>query len=165
VIYLGYSKRIREIQLGTNIKYFYQKVKGYDSLDAFTLNIGALWENNLFTHGFSYSNISHTAKHGLELPSVFKYECKVLPFENTSFAISFEKETGFEARYGFGASQNNVTEILAINTGFLNNPSQFSAGFVVKVNKSEVGYGVRTHRELNWTHAIGISAPLYGNSR
>ena len=159
VIYLGYSKRIREVQLGANIRYYSQKVAGYDLLDAFTFNVGAIWENNIFTHGVSYSNISHTTSRSIELPSVFKYECKISPFEKTNFAVSLEKETYFDMRYGFGVSQK-IADILFVNSGFLTNPSQFSAGIIVKVNKIEIGYGIRTHRDLNWTHAIGVRYEL-----
>jgi len=159
VLYLGYSKRIREIQFGTNVRYFAQKATGYNLLDAFTLNVGALWENGMFTHGITYSNISHTTRRGIELPSVFKYECKVAPFEKTDFAIALEKETRFDMRYGFGVSQK-IADILFVNSGFLTNPSQLSAGMIVKVNKLEIGYGMRTHRELNWTHAIGVKYEL-----
>jgi hypothetical protein len=86
---------------------------------------------------------------------VFKYESKITVFEGNAFAFSFEKERGFDLRYGFGVSQN-ITEMLVVNSGFLSNPSQFSAGVVIKMNKKEIGYGLRTHDELDWTHAVGV---------
>jgi len=155
VFYLGYTKQISELQIGGNVRHYYQKVGDYDTIDAFTLNIGAIWQNMMFTHGLSYSNISHTTTKGIELPSFIKYELMVTPFDKTNFAISMEKERHFDLRYGFGAS-HYVADYLVINTGFLNNPNQFSAGLVAKLNKIEIGYGVRTHTELDLTHAIGV---------
>ena len=109
----------------------------------------------MFTHGLSYSNVSHTTTKGIELPSLLKYEMVFAPFDKTKFAISIEKERHFDERYSFGVSQY-ISDSLVINTGFLNNPNQFSAGLVVKLNKIEIGYGIRTHTELNMTHAIGV---------
>ena len=155
VFYLGYTRKIRELHIGANVRHYYQKVTEYDSVDAFTLNVGAIWQNMMFTHGLSYSNVSHTTTKIIELPSLIKYEMLVAPFDKTNFAISMEKERHFDMRYGFGVSQH-IGDSLVINSGFLNNPNQFSAGLVGKLNKIEIGYGVRTHTELSMTHAIGV---------
>jgi hypothetical protein len=159
-IYLGYAKRLLDmIQLGSNLRYYSQKVEGYESLDAMTLNVGVIWENDIFTHGLSYSNVSHTTVKGIELPSIVKYECMISPFERLNFAISAEKEMNFDIRYGVGVSQK-ITDMFVVYTGFLNNPGQFSAGLALTVNKVEIGYGIRTHKELDWTQAVGIKYSL-----
>ena len=67
-----------------------------------------------------------------------------------------EKERHFDERYGFGVSQK-VTDYFYVNTGFLTNPSQFSGGVLIKLNQLEIGYGIRTHPDLDMTHAIGVT--------
>jgi hypothetical protein len=155
MFYLGYAKKVREIQIGANIGHYYQKVVEYNSIDAVTFNLGAIWHNMIFTHGLSYKNISHTTSKSIELPVVIKYELMLSPFDKTQFALSFEKEKHFDERYGFGVKQK-VTDYFYVNSGFLTNPNQFSAGIVVRYNQFDIGYGVRTHTELDMTHAIGI---------
>jgi len=155
VYYLGYLKQIKDISLGISGRYYSQKIDGYSQLDAFTGVVGAIWNINSLTHGLSFSNITHTTTQHIELPSVFKYECMVTPFESTQFAVSVEKEKAFDMRYSFGA-RHNVFSILSISTGFITNPGQFSAGCSVLIKQFEVNYGMRTHAELGYTQAVGM---------
>ena len=157
-LYLGYAKSINNISLGANIKYYNQGINNYDTLDAFTLNVGAIWEIGAFCHGMSYSNISHTSRAGIDLPTIFKYECMIMPFEKTRFALSLEKERGFEMKYCFAVS-HELTNNLKINTGFGSHPAQFSAGMYLELNPIDVSVGIRTHGELGFTQAVGI---IYG---
>jgi hypothetical protein len=156
VFYLGYAYRFYNLSVGTNVRYYSQTIDEYETLDAFTANIGAIWQNKLITHGITYSNISHSSKENIDLPSVFKYECLVSPFEKTNFAVSFEKEKDFELRYAFAVTQK-ITNAFLLSTGFISNPSQFSAGLTVKISKIEVSYGMRTHNELGYTQAVGVT--------
>ncbi|MCL2064293.1 MAG: hypothetical protein FWG98_07975 [Candidatus Cloacimonetes bacterium] len=156
LFYLGYNKNINNLTFGANIKYYNQSIQGYDTLDAFTLNIGAIWTIRAFNHGLSYSNVSHTSKVGIDLPTLFKYECMIIPFDKTKFALAVEKEKNFEMRYAFAAS-HKLSSIISINSGFITNPSQFSAGFVISINDLDISVGVRTHGQLGYTQAAGIA--------
>jgi hypothetical protein len=155
VFYMGYTRKIRELQFGGNLRHYYQKIGRYDALDVITFNVGAIWQNMMFTHGLSYSNISHSTTKGMEIPSLVKYELMISPLEKTNFALSLEKERHFDERYGFAVAQI-ITDYFIINTGFLNNPNQISAGVIIKLNQFEFGYGIRTHTELDMTHAVGM---------
>jgi len=155
VFYLGYSKEIRTVSLGISGRYYSQKVDEYSSLDTFTGVVGAVWKVDNLTNGLSFSNFTHTKVDGIQLPSVFKYELMVTPFESTQFALAIEKEKGYEMRYAFGA-RHNILKILSISTGFINNPAQFSAGLGVTIKNVEVNYGMRTHAELGYTQAVGV---------
>ena len=153
--YIGYFYGWNSINIGANIRYYTQEIEGYDRLDAFTGNLGIIWENKYFTNGFSFSNITNSRVKNIEIPSVFKYECLVKPFEDTAFAIGLEKENGFEMRYSFSGRQN-ITDGFLLYTGFITNPSQFSAGLRININKIGVLYGIRTHQYLDYTQGIGM---------
>jgi hypothetical protein len=155
VFYLGYQKNILGLTWGVNTRLYSQAIEGYDTLNSSTINVGFVWENKIITHGVSYSNVFFTKKEELELPSVFKYECLISPLEKTAFAVSFEKEADFAMRYAFAVSQK-ITKILSVTTGFLTNPSQFSAGAGIIINHLEVNYGMRTHAELSYTQGVGV---------
>jgi hypothetical protein len=155
VFHLGYSKSYANISVGTNISYYVQGIIGYDTLQAFTLSIGTVWNTRQLVHGFSFSNLTHTEIKTISLPSVFKYELKVAPLENTDFAVSFQKEIDYRERLAFAVSQN-ILDIITISTGFINNPGQFTAGFDVSVGHIGLSYGVRTHTTLGLTTALGI---------
>ena len=153
--YIGYFYGWNNINIGGNIRYYTQEIEGYDRLDAFTGNLGIIWENKYFTNGFSFSNITNSSVKNIDIPSVWKYEALVTPFQKTAFALGLEKEKGFEMRYSFSGRQN-ITENFLIYTGFLANPSQFSAGLRIDINKIGVLYGVRTHQYLDYTQAVGV---------
>jgi len=155
VFYGGYNKRLSNFTFGCNFRYYSQKVQNYQSLAATTLNIATLWQNYFFLHGVSVSNVTSTKVKEIDLPVVFKYECAISPFPQTSFALAMEKENLVDLRYSFGVSQN-LLESLSISTGFQTNPQQFSAGFGVLINNLTIQYGFRTHQELNYTQAVGI---------
>ena len=155
-MYLGYSRDIQDISIGSNIRYYNQKITNYNTLEAYTINIGLIWKNNKLTHGISYNNLTHTATKTIDLPVAFKYECLIKPIENTNFAISLMKENNFEIRYAFGVSRE-IGKTLVVTTGFINNPSVFSLGLSVNINNLSVKYGAKTHNELGYTQAIGIN--------
>ena len=155
VFYIGYSKLFSNISLGTNLRYYNQQIKGYKHLDAVTLNLGLIWHNEILTHGMTYSNISHSTSKGISLPTTLKYECMITPIEKTNFGVSFEKEKNFEMRYAFSVSRQ-LLNMFSVNTGFINNPNQFSAGVIISIQRFDVSLGMRTHRELGYTKAIGI---------
>ena len=154
-IYIGYSKSLNNISLGISAKYYHFGIKDYESINGFTAGIGAVWVYDIFTHGLSYSNITNTNIKGIDLPNVFKYECLISPFDNTRFGFAFEKEKSFEMRYAFAANQE-VSKYLYIMTGFITNPSQFSAGFTCVIGQVEISYGFRTHAQLGYTQAVGV---------
>jgi len=155
VIYLGYSKDVSTVSLGISGRYYSQKIDEYSQLDTFTGVVGAIWRIDNLTNGLSFSNFTHTTADGIRLPSVFKYELMVTPFEHTQFAMAIEKEKEYDMRYAFGV-RHTILEILNISTGFINNPAQFSAGMSIKVKNMEVNYGMRTHSELGYTQAVGL---------
>ena len=154
-LYLGYSKKFNNLSLGSNVKYYNQSVSGYSTLDTFTLNMGAIWNVNTFTHGFTYSNITNTSKSGINLHTVVKYECMITPIDTTKFAVSFEKERYFDMRYAFAVS-HNINNLLVLSTGFISNPNQFSAGLLFIVSNLEISVGIKTHQYLRLTQAIGL---------
>ena len=153
--YIGYYYGWDNINMGLNIRYFSQEIAGYDRLEAFTGNLGIIWENEYFTNGFTYSNITNSSVQNIEIPSVWKYEGLFIPFEKTAFGIGLEKEKGFEMRYSFSVRQS-ITDTFLLYTGFLSNPSQFSAGLGININRVGVIYGVRTHEYLDYTQGIGV---------
>jgi len=155
VYYLGYSKQIYDLSLGISGRYYSQKIDEYKRLDAVTGVVGAIWSVNNISHGLSFSNMTHTTKEQIELPSAFKYECMVFVFENTRFAVALEKEKSFDMRYSFGAN-HRVFDLLSLSTGFITNPGQFSAGCSVSIDNFTVNYGMRTHQELGYTQAVGV---------
>jgi hypothetical protein len=155
VFFLGYSHEFENLSVGANVRYYYQRITGYDSLNGFTLNVGAIWQQRMLTHGLSFSNLTNTRIREISLPSLFKYEIKLTPLENTSFALAFESELGYKERIAFAVLQN-ITEALTITTGFISNPGQFSAGVSISISNIHVSYGVRTHNPLGNTHALGI---------
>ena len=155
VVYIGYSKNLNNISLGISARYYHFGIKGYDSIDTFTTGIGAVWGYDIFTHGLSYSNITNTNTKGIDLPSVFKYECLISTFDNTRFGIALEKEKSFEMRYAFAANQE-INKYLYIMSGFITNPNQFSAGFTCVIGQVEISYGFRTHAQLSYTQAVGV---------
>ena len=156
ISYLGYSICFNNITLGTNLRYYNQAVEGYETLDAFTGNLGVIWQNTIFTHGFIYSNITHSTVKNIELPSIYKYECLINPYEKISFAFSFEKERDFDMRYGFAAKQY-IHDLCSIATGYITNPGQFSAGISIMFSKMTISYGIRTHEYLGYTQAVGVN--------
>ena len=155
VIYLGYNKNIYGISLGISGRYYHFGINGYENINTFTSGIGAVWENNIFTHGLSYSNITHTKVNGVELPSVFKYECMISPFEKTRFGLAVEKEKSFEMRYAF-ATNHKMSKYFYFSSGFITKPNQFCAGFTCTVTAIEISYGIKTHHELGYTQAVGV---------
>ena len=155
IFYLGYTKSINQLSLGANVRYYHQSIENYHSLDAFTVNLGIIWQNRNITHGLTYSNLSHTSKNGIYLPTLYKYEFMISPIEKTNFALSLEKEKDFDLRYAFAVSRE-IASIFSINTGFITNPNQFSVGVMVKMNDFDVSIGVRTHSQLGYTQAIGV---------
>jgi hypothetical protein len=155
IIYLGYSRRLANISLCFTARYFNQRVTGYDRLDAFTLNLGAIWVTSLFTHGLSYSNVTNSSIGTIPLPNIFKYEVMISPLQNTDFALSFEKEVNYKERLAFAVS-HNIQDIFIISTGFISNPGQFTAGMCISVRKIRVSFGIRTHLYLGVTSALSI---------
>jgi hypothetical protein len=159
VYFAGYTKSFHDLSLGINTRWYHQSISGYDAINALTIGVGAIWENQLFTHGVSFSNVSHTNIDGIALPSIYKYECALSPFEFTDFALAVEKEKNYSLRYSFGVKQV-ITQILTICSGMITEPNQFSAGIIVKVNKVDVNCSMRTHGELGWTQAVGLHLKL-----
>ena len=155
ILYAGYGKELNNITIAANVKYYNQSIDTYKTLNTFTLNLGSIWKMGIFSHGLSYSNITHTSTSGIALPTVVKYECSILPFDSTNFAFSLEKEKGFDIRYGFGAL-HKVSKIFSLNTGFLSNPNQFTAGMIVTVNSIDFSIAMRTHQFLGYTQAVGV---------
>ncbi|MCL1827730.1 MAG: hypothetical protein FWG20_06790 [Candidatus Cloacimonetes bacterium] len=153
--YAGYVYDIHDIILGGNVRLYHHAVEGYDTITACTGNIGAIWQNSIFTHGVTYSNITQTANKTIQLPSVFKYECAVTPFDKTAFGVSFEKEKDFDIRYAIAVKQE-IYEGLHLSTGAVNHPNQLSAGLSVKIKDISVSYAVQTHEYLDYTQAVGV---------
>jgi hypothetical protein len=159
VYFAGYTKAFHELSIGFNTRWYHQTIDGYNTLNAFTINVGAIWENQLFSHGVSFSNVSHTSTDGILIPSIYKYECALSSFVHTSFAFAVEKERNYDIRYGFGVKQD-ITQNLTICSGMITESNQFSAGIIVKINKINVSCAMRTHGELGLTQAVGVHLKL-----
>ena len=155
IFYTGFSRKFYDISLGTNFKYFQQSVQDYNQLNAYSLNLGVFWENKIFTHGLTYNNLTNSKTRNIKIPNIFKYECMISGSDRINFALSFEKEKHFDFRYAF-AVKTVIHPVLNVFSGFISNPDQYSAGLEIFISKISVNYAIRTHRDLDYTHAMGI---------
>jgi hypothetical protein len=155
VYYAGYAKHLPNLSIGLTGRCYHHGVTDYDVIYTFTAGIGAIWKNDIWTHGLTYTNITQTTVRNIELPTVYKYECMLIPIEKTRFAFSVEKEKSYDMRIGMGVRQE-IAESLYVFTGFLTQPAQFSAGMTLALRDIEIGYGMRTHGHLGMTQAVGV---------
>lgn len=144
-------------------------IKNYGSDNTIYINIGGLFylEDNL-RFGFSCHNINR-ATFGNEkdnIPLTFNTGLSYDVFDELTFNFALEKDIRFNYSVRGGIEYNLLNHI-SLRTGFMNEPSQYSAGIGITYSSVSLDYAFFTHSDLGATHQAGliISFGLRGSSR
>ncbi len=158
-ILVGFSYNyLDKLLVGIVINYHTVSIKNYGSANSFYLDIGGIIPiTNSITWGFSIHNINRATfgKEKDQIPTVFKTGFSFDVTSNISLNAAIEKDLIQDAAMMFGINYD-IIKYLSIRTGFLNEPSSFTAGIGVNYSYFTLDYAVFTHPELGITHQAGL---------
>jgi len=160
VFFLAYSKSHQgRIYYGVGLKYQSIKIDGYGSDGTLGVDIGLVVPiHRQLSLGFVAKNINRPSvgKSREKLPQTFSTGLALYPHPRMILNLEIFKDVRFEQEIRFGV-EFKAFDNLALRTGTSNNPSRFSAGFGIHVNRFTVDYAFFTHNDLGLTQQMSFS--------
>ena len=160
---LAYSKSYQNrIYYGFNLKYHLVRINSHGSDGTLGLDIGLVVPINQQLHfGFVAKNINRPSVGNSQekLAQTFNTGLALYPHPRMILNLEIFKDVRFEQEIRFGV-EFKAFDNLALRTGTANNPSRFSAGFGIRVNRFTVDYAFFTHNDLGLTHQMSFSIHL-----
>ena len=163
IFFFAYSKGHQgRIYYGASLKYQSVKIDHYGADGTLALDIGLVVPiNQQLSLGFVAQNINRPSvgKSREKLPQTFKTGLALYPHPRMILNLEIFKDVRFEQEIRFGI-EFKAFDNLALRTGTANNPSRFSAGFGIRVNRFTVDYAFFTHNDLGLTQQMSFSIHL-----
>ena len=160
---LAYSKSYHDrIFYGFNLKYQLVRINNHGSDGTLGLDIGLVVPiHQQLSLGFVAKNINRPSigKSREKLPQTFNTGLALYPHPRMILNLEIFKDVRFEQEIRFGV-EFKAFDNLALRTGTSNNPSRFSAGFGIHVNRFTVDYAFFTHNDLGLTQQMSFSIHL-----
>ncbi|TDI78692.1 MAG: ComEA family DNA-binding protein [Caldithrix sp.] len=160
VFLIAYSKSYQErIYCGIGLKYQSVEIAGYGSDGTLGIDIGwVVAIHQQLSLGFAAKNINRPSigKSREKLPQTFSTGLALYPHPRMILNLEIFKDVRFEQEIRFGV-EFKAFDNLALRTGTANNPSRFSAGFGIRVNRFTVDYAFFTHNDLGLTQQMSFS--------
>jgi len=153
---LAINYRFDNLQVGLGFNYISETAKGFKKLDAFSLDGGLIWQLNRFSTAFSLKNLSEAELSGTKLPVYFIWESCWSYDSKSKLSLGLEKEKGHDFSFKFG-SIYQLNSIFGIIGSYQLEPHRIGAGAIFSINKYQVVYSFRTHRQLDITHYVSLS--------
>lgn len=153
---LALNYKFDNLQAGVAVDYISETAKGFKKLDAYSFNAGLIWQITSFSTAFSLKNLSEVEISGTKLPTYFIWESCWNYYQKSKLSLGIEKEKGHDFSFKFG-SLYQLNSILGIIGSYQFEPNRIGAGAIFKVNKYQVVYSFRTHRQLGITHYVSLS--------
>ena len=160
VFFLAYSKSHQgRIYYGVGLKYQSVKIDNYGTAGTLGVDIGLVVPiHQQLSLGFVAKNINRPSvgKSREKLPQTFSTGLALYPHPRMILNLEIFKDVRFEQEIRFGV-EFKAFDNLALRTGTANNPSRFSAGFGIHVNRFTVDYAFFTHNDLGLTQQMSFS--------
>lgn len=165
---LAYSKSLQgRIYYGASLKYQSVKIHNYGAGGTIGLDIGLIVAlNPQLSLGLAAKNINRpgVGKSKEKLPQTLNTGLTLNPHPYLILNLELFKDVRFPQEIRFGV-EFKAFDNLALRTGTASNPSRFSAGFGLQVNRFTIDYAFFTHNDLGATHQMSFSIHLGGKEK
>lgn len=163
VFVLAYSRSHRDkIYYGVGLTYQSVKIDKYGSDGTVGLDIGLMLPiNHHLTLGFTARNINRPSirQSGEKLSQTLNIGLALQAHPRLVLNLEIFKDVRFEQELKLGV-EFKAFDNLALRAGTANNPSRFSTGFGIHINRFTVDYAFFTHNDLGLTHQMSFSIHL-----
>ena len=157
---LSYSNAFQQkVFYGMNLRFQTIQIDNYGSNGSLGLDLGFVVP---ITHrirwGFFTKNLNrpNIGQHEENLPQIFSSGISIQPASKLILNFEIYKDIRFPQEVRFGV-EFKPFENLTLRTGTADNPSRFSAGFGVSVNRFMIDYAFFTHNDLGLTQQMSFS--------
>lgn len=159
LITAGYSYNyLNKFFAGAAVCFRTVSIKNYGADNSFYLNLGGLYYvTKNFRLAFSAHNVNRSTfgNDKDNIPLVFNSGFSYDILNNLTFNFAFEKDV----RYNFSIRSGiefNLFDYISLRTGFMNEPSQYSAGVGINYSMISLDYALFFHNDLGLTHQAGL---------
>lgn len=156
---LSISYSYLDLSVGSSLRYLYNSVENYSSDQAFTSDVGILWQNENISSGLSILNVTQSKFLEVDLPVVYLLESCYKITDKSKLSIGLEKETDFDFSFKI-AGRYDMYKALTILTSYQFQPDRIGVGAVFKLRNFNISYSVRTHQYLPLSHYISLGYAL-----
>jgi hypothetical protein len=146
------AKKLLLVDIGSSVSYVSTKINTVNNKQLF-LSFGMKTELENWSAQFSINKISlsKTDENVLEINMENAYDIT----NSAKISIGIFKENYYDFSVRMGLFQQ-FTKNFAIITSYQYSPDRFGIGVKFKIKKINIIYGIRTHQELDLTHALSI---------
>lgn len=159
ISYLGVNRAISNFNIGTNLRYLYQKTDSYESIEAFLLDSGISYKKAPFQTTVGINNISESRYKRLKFPVRYQAEIAYQVLTKARIAFGIEKEDQNGINYKIASQIFIFPEFSGISS-YESESNESAYGIVIKVKNYEIEYAVQTHPYLNPSHALSFYLKL-----
>ncbi len=146
------SKKILMIHFGTSFSYISTKINSKEEKSS-SLSFGIKTEQNNWASQFSINKISLLKSDDKEMEINLENSYKIT--KNTKISVGLFKENSFDFSFRIGLAQE-FSKYLTLISSYQYLPDRFGMGMTFHLQKIYIIYGIRTHQELDLTHALSI---------
>jgi len=141
--------------VGVSVNYLLLKADGYERQDAFSLDLGLLWEKDKFKLGGVVKNLNQPRIGGDRVLRNYYLGVSYSTLEQISLTAGLYYDTEFEEQVQLG-QETNLSDNLVLRFGFQTEPNRYSLGAGFAWTKLEIDYAFVNHPELGGSHIIGM---------
>ncbi len=151
---LGYT--IKDYVGGISLSCSYSKAKGYDDVTSFSGDLWSNWRIAMLTALFKTHNLLTLAKSDLDFQKGITLDFWWKEMEYLELGTTIELEEEHPTSFSL-CSVINTNDILSLIASYKTATNSLSYGVRINFNSFELVYGLRTHTELQATHALSIA--------
>ncbi len=153
---LALSYSFTSILAGIAINYSSENAEGFPKLSVIHFDVGTIWELSHFTTALSIKNFSQNRLDNSYFPIYYLWETDLKYSEKSHLSIGLEKESNYDFSFKL-SSLYQVHPIFSLNCGYQAQPNRLGLGTNFQIEKYQLSYSFRTHRQLDITHYVTLS--------